>query len=77
MARFDYAWKCACNDKFDFTRAIQVQLDGKKISIVFFAIGKRRLLHSRYYQVLLDAKQLQQRADPILLISFVGEDNHH
>lgn len=77
MARFDYAWKCACNDKFDFTRAIQVQLDGKKISIVFFAIGKRRLLHNEYYQVLLDAKQLQQKADAILLISFVGEDNDH
>ncbi len=28
MKRFDYAWKCACDDKFDFTKSIQVLYNG-------------------------------------------------
>lgn len=76
MARFDYAWRCACEDKFDFTKAMQVILDGKSTSIVFFAVGRKELLTKNYYQVLCDAKQLQHKADAVLIISFIGDTNN-
>lgn len=73
MARFDYAWKCACEDKFDFTKTIQVQFNDKKTDIVFFAVGRKELTHKEYYQVLADAKQLKHQADAILIFAFIGE----
>lgn len=73
MARFDYAWKCACKDKFDFTKTIQVQFNGKKTDIVFFAIGRKELTFKEYYQVLCDAKQLKHKADAILIFAFIGD----
>lgn len=73
MARFDYAWKCACEDKFDFTKTIQVQFNDKKTDIVFFAVGRKELTYKEYYQVLADAKQLKHQADAILIFAFIGE----
>ena len=75
MARFDYAWACACQNKFDYTKAIQVRLDGKSTSIVFFSIGRRELSSKDYYQILCDAKQQQHKADAVLLIVFIGNEN--
>ena len=76
MTRFDYAWKCACNDKFDYSKSAQVEVDGKSTSIVFFSIGRRELLAKKYYQVLCDAKQLQHKANAVLIIAFIGDENN-
>ena len=76
MSRFDYAWKCACDDKFDYTKAVQVKLEEKRTSIIFFSIGRRELSRKEYYQVLCDAKQLQHKADVVLIISFIGDENN-
>lgn len=76
MARFDYAWKCACADKFDFTKTIQVQFNDKKTDIVFFSIGRKELTSKEYYQVLIDAKQLQYKAEAVLVIAFIGDENN-
>lgn len=76
MARFDYAWKCAYCDKFDFTKAILINYEGKSTSVVFFSVGKKELTNKKYYEVLCDAKQLQHKADAILIISFIGDDDN-
>ena len=76
MARFDFAWKCACEDKFDFSKSMQVIYEGKKTSIVFFSIGRKELKDKACYQFLCDAKQLQQKADAVMLITFVGDENN-
>lgn len=73
MARFDYAWKCACDDKFDFTKSIQVQYNGKKTDIVFFSVGRKELSSKEYYRVLCDAKQLQHKSDAVLIFAFIGD----
>ena len=73
MGRFDYAWECACEDKFDFSKCVQVQYEGKKTSIVFFSVGRKAFANKEYYQVVADAKQLKQKADAVLLIVFVGD----
>lgn len=73
MARFDYAWKCACEDKFDFTKSIQVQFHGKKTDIVFFSVGRKELASKEYYEVLFDAKQLQHKSDAVLIFAFIGD----
>lgn len=74
MSRFVYAWNCACADKFDFTKTIQLQFNGKKTDIVFFAIGRKELTSKKYYQVLIDAKQLQHKVDAVLVIAFIGSE---
>ena len=74
MARFDYAWKCACEDKFDFTKSIQIQHNGRKTDIIFFSIGRKELSYKEYYQVLFDAKQLQHKADAVLIFAFIGNE---
>lgn len=77
MSRFDYAWKSACENKFDFTKSMQLVLDAKqRISIVFFSVGMNELKEKSYYEVLCDAKQLQQKADAVLIISFIGDKNN-
>ena len=76
MERFDYAWKTACYNKFDYSKAIQIAIDGKKTSIVFFSLGWLPFANKRYYKILCDAKQLQHSADAILLICFVGDDKN-
>lgn len=76
MRRFDYAWGCACADRFDFTKSMLIKYDGKSTSIVFFSVGKKELTNKKYYEVLCDAKQLQHKADAILIISFIGDDNN-
>lgn len=73
MKRFDYAWKCACEDKFDFTKSIQVQFKGKKTDIIFFSVGRKELFSKEYYEVLCDAKQLQHKADAVLIFAFIGD----
>ena len=74
MERFDYAWQVACQDRFDYSKAIQIAIDGKKTSIVFFSLGRCPFANKRYYEILCDAKQLQHAADAILLICFIGDD---
>lgn len=76
MERFDYAWNCACADRFDFTRTIQLHYYGKKIDMVFFAIGRKELSSKEYYQVLVDAKQLQHQVDAVLIIAFIGDEKN-
>ena len=76
IERFEYAWKQSCQDKFDFTKAVQLIYDNKKTSIVFFSVGKTKIENARYYEVLCDAKQLQQKSDAIILIVFAGDDNN-
>ncbi len=72
IERFQYAWDNACKNNFDFTKAIQIQYNNVKTSIVFFSIGTEKLKSQKYYEVLCDAKQLQHKSDAILVISFVG-----
>lgn len=76
MERFDYAWNCACADRFDFTRTIQLHYNGKRIDMVFFAIGRKELTSKEYYQVLVDAKQLQHQVDAVLIIAFIGDEEN-
>ncbi len=76
MERFQNAWSNACEDKFDFSKAIQLQLDDKKISIVFFSVGLKNLNNPEYYRIICDAKQQQQKADIVLLISFIGNTDN-
>lgn len=77
MERFEYAWKQACNNIFDFTKSVQLRYDNKKTSIVFFSVGKDKIQNHRYYEVLCDAKKLQQKCDDIILIAFVGDEDNH
>ncbi len=76
MKRFDYAWKCACDDKFDFTKSIQVLYNGKKTDIIFFSIGRKELASKEYYHLLLDAKQLQHKSDAVLIFAFIGDSQN-
>lgn len=76
MCRFDYAWKCACEDKFDFTKAMQVVVENKRTDIIFFSLGRKELKSHEHYQVFFDAKQLQHKADAILAIVFIGNENN-
>lgn len=73
MERFEYAWNCACEGKFDYTKMIQLITDTNNIGIVFCSVGRRELRNRNYYQVICDAKQLQKQVDTILLIAFIGE----
>lgn len=73
---FEYAWKQAVNDKFDFTKSIQLIYDNKKTSIVFFSVGRNKIQNYRFYEVLCDAKQLQQKSDAIIIIAFAGDENN-
>lgn len=77
MSRFDYAWNCACENRFDYTKAIQIKFDRKSTSIVFFSVGRKELTSKSFYQILCDAKQLQHHSDAVLLISFIGDDKNH
>lgn len=54
-----------------------MRYDNKKTSIVFFSIGKDKIKNHRYYNVLCDAKELQQKCDDIILIAFVGDEDNH
>lgn len=73
MERFDYAWKVSCENKFDYSRAIQLTIDEKKTSIIFFSLGTSPFPNKRYYEILCDAKQLQHKSDSVLLICFIGD----
>lgn len=75
MERYNYAWSKACDNTFDYSKAIQLIYNGKKTSIIFFAVGLTPFSNPRFYEVLCDAKQQQQCSDNILLISFIGETN--
>ncbi len=77
MERFDYAWKCACEDRFDFSKSLMVKIKDKKIAIVFFSIGRKELSSPENYSILFDAKQLRHKTDAVLIISFVGDRNNH
>ncbi len=74
MERFIFAWKAACSNEFNYSKNIQIEIDGKKISIVFFSIGNKPLEDNRYCEILLDAKQLKQKANSILLIMFRSDN---
>ena len=77
MDRFWFAWKNACNNKFDSSKNIMLQSinDNKRIGITFFSIGTEKFKESRYYEILCDAKQLQNKLDIVLLIVFIGSQN--
>lgn len=74
---FWYAWENACNNKFDSSKNILLQSinDNKKIGITFFSIGTEKFKDSRFYEILSDAKQLQNKLDIVLLIAFIGSQN--
>ena len=74
MERFDYAWDASCSNRFDFSKAVQLIVDGKKTSIVFFSLGTSPFANKRYYEILCDAKLLQHKADSILLVCFIGDN---
>ena len=76
MERFDFAWQASCNNKFDYSRAMQLIIDEKKTSIVFFSLGKNPFIDKRYYEILCDAKQLQHKSDSVLLICFIGDSSN-
>lgn len=73
MERFYYAWEASCENRFDYSRNIQLTIDEKKTSIVFFSLGTSPFPNKRYYEILCDAKQLQHKSDAVLLICFIGD----
>lgn len=76
MSRFNYAKKCAYEDKFDYLKAIRLQCNGKNISIVFFSIGREKRINQNHYKLLLYAKKLKSKADAVLIISFIGHESN-
>lgn len=72
MERFQESWNNANLNQFDWHRAIRVDVDDKKTSIVFFSVGNSKLKDPSYYQLLGDAKLLQHKSDAVLIIAFVG-----
>lgn len=74
MERFDYAWNASCNNRFDYSKAVQLVVDGKKTSIVFFSLGTSPFANKRFYEILCDAKLLQHKANSVLLICFIGDN---
>lgn len=74
---FWYAWENARNNKFDSSKNILLQSinDNKRIGITFFSIGAEKFKDSRFYEILSDEKQLQNKLDIVLLIAFIGSQD--
>ena len=74
--RFIYSWNNACNNIFDYSKAIQLIVDNKKTSIVFCSVGTSPFENKGIYTMICNAKQQQQHVDRILLIAFVGDNKN-
>lgn len=77
IKRFQLAWDNSCKNIMDYSKAIQLLVDSKKISIVFFSVGTSPLEEIGIYEMICDAKQQQQKADVVLLISFLGSSDNN
>ena len=73
MDRFWSTWNKACKNEFDSSKNLLLKTEkGEKIGITFFSIGTEKVKDPRYYEILCDAKQLQNELDTVILIVFIG-----